>query len=105
MDTINGVLNISIVLIVTYMICYAIVYAVKVYDLAVKGRGSVLDNPFLAKIVFLMSTLLYYMTYGLYSFLEGSRIFILQNVSIPNAILILLILLALIICILYMKVY
>ena len=105
MDTINGAINISILLIVTYFICYFIVYVANVYDLAAKGRGSVLDNPYLAKFLSLLSSGLYYVMYYFFQGMEGTRIFILNNISFRNGVLSFMVLLSLILCMLYIKIY
>lgn len=105
MDTINTIVNISMLLLVTYIICYFIVYVTTVYDLAAKGKGSILDNPYLAKFLGFLSTFLYYVIYGIFVALEGMRIFILKNISGRNAFLLFLILLSLTLSILFTKIY
>jgi hypothetical protein len=105
MDTVNTVVNISLLLLVTYIICYFIVFVTTLYDLAARGKGSLLDNPYLAKLFGFLSTFMYYVIYSSFVALEGMRIFILKNVSFRNAFLFFLILLSLVLSILYTKIY
>ena len=107
MNYVNTTLNITIVLLCTYVVSYIIVYLATVYDMAAKGRGSILDNVYIAKFLWLISAILYYLSYytlllfkniWLYATFNNSR-------SFQTILLILLLLLSITILSLYMKLY
>ena len=103
MDYINAIINMSLLLIITYMISYFIVYVATVYDIAVKGKGSVLDNPYLAKFMLLLSTAIYYIIYYVYAALHGIFNYVVRNAH--TSFLVFLIVLSLTLSILYTKIY
>jgi len=85
------------------MISYFIVYVATVYDIAAKGKGSVLDNPYLAKFLIFISTAIYYIIYYVYVALQGTFNYVVRNVH--TAFLVFLIILSVTVCILYTKIY
>lgn len=103
MNYVNAIINVSLLLIITYMISYFIVYVATVYDVAVKGKGSVLDNPYLAKFLLGITTAIYYILYYLYVAIQGSINYTMRNAQ--TALLIFLVILSLTLCILYTKIY
>jgi hypothetical protein len=103
MDYINAAISISFLLIMTYMICYFIVYIATVYDFAAKGKGSILDNPYLAKLMIFISTAIYYIIYYVFVSIQGTYNYVLRNKE--TSLLTFMIVLSIIICILYTKIY
>ena len=103
MDYINAAIHISFLLIITYMICYFIVYVATVYDFAASGKGSILDNPYLAKFIVFVSTFIYYVLYFVVVFIQGTYNYVLRNKE--TSLLTFMIVLSIVICILYTKIY
>ncbi len=76
-----------------------------IYDRAATGRGSILDNPYLAKLVYLITIILYYIIHFLYLSFMNVRLFILRNINLHMAILFTMVFLSVTLCVLYTKIY
>jgi hypothetical protein len=104
MNYVNTSSNILILLLATYVVSYIIIYLATIYDLSARGKGSILDNPYLLKFMTMVSAVIYYTIYLLYQLSIKAYVF-LYDIDIHSAILLGVILLSITITILYMKIY